>query len=178
MLCQSCNSNPATVSVVTPQQEFHKDVATGHENYSFNATTERLCDECAKERKLNAPMPKSFDAALKLLQAVAQPKSRPKRDSNVTACPDCGMTLREFRQRQRLGCAKDYEVFGSQLAEILERIHGAKAHVGRVPGGGDDESQQRMQRILELRARLDEAIRDEAYEAAARLRDELKTLTT
>jgi len=33
-----------------------------------------------------------------------------------------------------------------------------------------------MKRLTELRTRLDVAIREEAYESAARLRDELKAL--
>jgi protein arginine kinase activator len=85
------------------------------------------------------------------------------------------MTMRDFRQRGRLGCAKDYEVFGAALRDLLERIHGSAQHIGRRPGA-DAEDAQRTQRIVELRAALDAAIRDEAYETAARLRDELKAL--
>jgi protein arginine kinase activator len=107
----------------------------------------------------------------KLLQASAQ---RSKREVRI-ACPDCGMSLMEFRQKGRLGCPKDYEVFGAHLRDLLERIHGASRHVGRVPGL-DEAAMARMQRVTELQRALEGAIRDEAYEAAAKLRDELRSL--
>jgi protein-arginine kinase activator protein McsA len=40
----------------------------------------------------------------------------------------------------------------------------------------DHATHQRLQRIQELQTALDAAVRDEAYEAAARLRDELRGL--
>ena len=85
------------------------------------------------------------------------------------------MTLAEFRQRGRMGCPKDYELFAPQLQELLERVHGATRHVGRRPGV-DEGTLARMQRVTELRHALETAIREEAYESAARIRDELKTL--
>jgi hypothetical protein len=50
------------------------------------------------------------------------------------------MTLRDFRQRGRLGCPKDYEIFGAQLRDLLERIHGAARHVGRSPNSDEATS--------------------------------------
>jgi protein arginine kinase activator len=85
------------------------------------------------------------------------------------------MTLAEFRQRGRLGCPRDYEVFMPQLRDLLERIHGATRHSGRVPGL-DDQKMERLQRVNELQRQLEAAIREEAYETAAELRDQLKTL--
>jgi protein arginine kinase activator len=85
------------------------------------------------------------------------------------------MTLDEFRKKGRLGCAKDYEVFGAHIGDLLERVHGARTHVGRIPGSSEADL-ERMKRLVELRSRLDVAIREEAYESAARLRDELKAL--
>lgn len=173
MLCQACKLNPATVHVTTPEQHFSACPETGAEVYKFSAELKHLCEPCAQSLKLNVPAPKNVAEVWKLLQAAQVPRA--KRESGGLACPECGMTLRDFRQRGRLGCPKDYEVFGPQLRDILERIHGATAHVGRAPGF-DEAASQRLRRITELRAALDAAIRDEAYEAAARLRDELKSL--
>lgn len=174
MLCQNCKLEPATVHVIHPAQHFNVCPESGTEVYKFKPTERHLCQGCAQSQALTKPsLPSNIAGMLKAVEAAAAttPKPRPK----VTACPDCGMTLREFRQLQRLGCPKDYEVFGKDLAEVLERIHGASAHVGRVPGM-DDATHQRLQRIHELQSALDAAVRDEAYEAAARLRDELRTL--
>ena len=57
----------------------------------------------------------------------------------------------------------------------VERMHGARRHVGRVPGIAESEL-ARAQRISDLEQELDAAIREEAYERAASIRDELKAL--
>jgi protein arginine kinase activator len=85
------------------------------------------------------------------------------------------MDLEEFRRRGRLGCPKCYEVFKAPVGELLERVHGARQHVGRLPGVSDGEL-ERMQSLAELRQKLEVAIREEAYENAARLRDEIQQL--
>ncbi len=134
---------------------------------------QHFCEPCAHAMKLPYGTGKnSVQDILKLIKAAHPPRAR---TPGGLACPDCGITLVEFRQRGRLGCPKDYEVFGAQLRDLLERIHGSSQHVGRAPSV-DDAAVKRMQRITELRAALDAAIRDEAYEAAAKLRDELRTL--
>ncbi|MCC7013170.1 MAG: UvrB/UvrC motif-containing protein [Planctomycetes bacterium] len=173
MLCQVCKQNDASVHVTEVNQVFHPDPQGGKEIAKLSAQERHLCEACAQAAKLPHQPAGGVAEIWKLLQASQQ--KRQKRETAGLTCPECGMTLRDFRQRGRLGCAKDYEVFGAQLRDLLERIHGATQHVGRRPGG-DDEDQRRVQRILELRAALDAAIRDEAYEAAAKLRDELKSL--
>ncbi|MCH2103693.1 MAG: UvrB/UvrC motif-containing protein [Planctomycetes bacterium] len=90
-------------------------------------------------------------------------------------CKSCGMSVDEFRSKGRLGCADCYEVFKGPIAELLERVHGALEHVGRVPGLSDDDL-ERMQALSELRRELESAIREEAYESAASLRDRISQL--
>jgi protein-arginine kinase activator protein McsA len=48
-------------------------------------------------------------------------------------------------------------------------------HIGRVPGLSDDDL-ERMQRLSELRRELDAAVREEAYESAAGIRDEIDSM--
>jgi protein arginine kinase activator len=85
------------------------------------------------------------------------------------------MDLDDFRRRGRLGCPTCYETFQAQVGELLERVHGARSHVGRVPGVSDEEL-ERLQALADLRQRLDLAVREEDYENAARLRDEIQGL--
>lgn len=166
MICQNCLKNGASVLVTEITETPQADATT-------RSVEERhLCEACAQS--LNLPhMPalkKNLDI-WKLLQLSAQQTRR----KGGPACPDCGMTLEEFRKKGRLGCARDYEVFQHHIGELLERIHGARAHVGRTPG--DDQADvERFERVHSLRQRLEEAIREEAYESAARLRDEIKAL--
>ncbi len=131
-----------------------------------------LCEACAQAKHELFSQAKDLAEVWKLLKAQ-QPAARKQPPS--VACPDCGMTLRDFRQRGRLGCPRDYEIFGAQLHDLLERLHGSARHVGRGPRQ-DESAVLRRRRLDELQQELASAIRDEAYEHAARLRDEIKSL--
>jgi protein arginine kinase activator len=165
MLCQNCQKNSATVHVTEILQEG---------GAAEPATSEQhLCEVCAQTMDLphTAPASKPKVDVWKLLQISAQ---NTRKKTSLT-CSECGMSLDEFRKKGRLGCAKDYEVFKSHIVDLLERVHGARSHMGRVPGTSDAEL-VRVQRMSDLRQKLETAVREEAYESAARLRDELKAL--
>jgi len=138
--------------------------STAHEQW--------LCEACAQTQSIHFGQAKDISEVWKLLKAQ-QPSGR--KPAPGVACPECGMTMRDFRQRGRLGCPKDYEIFGAQLRDLLERIHGAARHVGRGPNQ-DEGVLLRRKRIDELQQALASAIRDEAYEQAAKLRDEIQSL--
>jgi protein arginine kinase activator len=95
------------------------------------------------------------------------------------ACPACGLRYAQFREAGRLGCAACYESFAPQLAELMQRIHGASRHTGRAyasAGRGRAGAAARERRAAELRAAVKAAVAREDFEAAAGLRDELKAL--
>src|SRR6185295_12664660 len=89
-------------------------------------------------------------------------------------CSSCGLAYSEFRSRGRLGCPQCYEVFRSALEPLLEKIHGKCLHLGKAPGGPAAADRSREKHVVALRRQLSTAIKDENYEAAAKLRDELK----
>ena len=135
---------------------------------------QHLCERCAEASNL-PHMPVLKQSAVEIWKLLQSSARRSKREVGV-ACPECGMTLLEFRQRGRLGCPRDYEVFAPHLRDLLERIHGATRHAGRSPGVQNQTSQLRLQKLQELQDQLRAAIRSESYEDAARLRDEIKAL--
>lgn len=98
----------------------------------------------------------------------------------VPVCPDCGMTLAEFKQKGRFGCPRDYEVFAAHLDPLFERIHDITPprHKGRRPeiAPGTDQLVQRRREISDLREKLQSAVTDEKYELAAQLRDRINEL--
>jgi protein arginine kinase activator len=169
MNCENCQKNEATVHVT----EITQVEASSGGPPETSAAEQHLCDVCAQSMDLpHAPPVKKSKADIwKLLQMSAHST----RKKTSPTCPDCGMSLDEFRKKGRLGCARDYEVFKSHIGDLLERVHGARTHQGRIPGTTEAEL-VRFQRMSELRQRLEAAVRDEAYENAARLRDELKAL--
>lgn len=95
----------------------------------------------------------------------------------VPVCPDCGMTLADFKARGRFGCPRDYEVFAEHLDPLFERIHDVQPprHKGRGPDSveGRDELVVRSRQLTQLRERLQAAVAEENFELAARLRDEI-----
>ena len=58
---------------------------------------------------------------------------------------------------------------------LLENIHGETQHTGKFPKRAPDDSRQQY-RLIKLRQELRTAVEEEAYEDAARLRDEIQTL--
>jgi protein arginine kinase activator len=169
MICQNCQKNAATVLVteIAPRPESENGAAAQPE-----VQEQHLCEVCAQALDLPyASISKKSPVDIwKLLQLSAnQARKKPG-----PACPSCGMTLEEFRKKGRLGCPQDYEVFRSHLAEVLERVHGAVQHSGRIPG--TPPAQAGEGRIDLLRQELENAVRSEAYENAARLRDEIRAI--
>jgi len=100
--------------------------------------------------------------------------------AEVPVCPDCGMTLAEFKAKGRFGCPRDYEVFHAHLDPLLERIHDTTPprHKGRVPAAGesDDSLVRQRQQVARLKDQLQAAVTQENYEQAARLRDQINAL--
>jgi protein arginine kinase activator len=98
----------------------------------FEWTEQHVCAPCAT--RLELPHVPTKPQIHELWQLLGQ-APRAKRQDQGALCPHCGMTLAEFRAKGRLGCPHDYEVFREHLDPLLERIHNAQDHVGRLPGG-------------------------------------------
>jgi protein arginine kinase activator len=187
MICQNCLKNAATVHVTeitTPAAPAESASSAGKTSSESPAhvTEQHLCEVCAQSLDLpHAPaLQKAQLDIWKLLQITAKQTRR----KGGPTCTGCGLQLEEFRRKGRLGCPQCYDAFAAHLGEVFERVHGARQHVGRLPGTDaaipaapvDALALEREQRLVDLRQKLEIAIREEAYESAARLRDELKQL--
>ena len=93
----------------------------------------------------------------------------------VGPCGGCGATFADFRKGGRLGCPECYEHLEAGLSPLLERIHGAVRHVGRIPRRLG-EALKRAHELEACRTQLAEAVQREAYERAAELRDQIRAL--
>ena len=91
-------------------------------------------------------------------------------------CDECEMTWAKFKQGGLLGCENDYELFADELSPLLRQAHeGATHHTGKVPARrGEGQVRTKRVSVGKLRRELDAAIEAEDYEAAARLRDQIK----
>ena len=86
------------------------------------------------------------------------------------------MTESELRRTGRAGCADCYQSFEDILLPYIRKLQGATAHVGaaHTPAGTPEQPQQDTAQAL--KNKLQEAISQENYEEAARLRDEIRRL--
>lgn len=132
-----------------------------------------LCESCAKEYLTHSEAGGSSPAKAPAGKGFEQAEVQDEADQR--ACPNCGITFKEFRSQGRLGCPHDYIAFRDELLTLLEKIHSATQHVGKVPKRAPRASQHQY-RLIRLRNELRAAIDEEMYERAARLRDEIQQL--
>lgn len=165
-------------------QRCHKAKATVHVTDSFPHKRElHLCEDCAAEEGI---IRKAEDEPLlgqqhqttnAILQEFLKHKTKVGRLDKV-ACPNCGLTFREFKEKGLLGCPQDYTVFREVLLPLLEQAHeGATAHVGKAAPRTDAKTQKRLS-LMRLRRALQDAIDAEDYEVAAQVRDQINELET
>jgi protein arginine kinase activator len=159
VLCQRCKKQPATIHLT---EIIHDEKRERH-----------LCEDCAHEEGVAV---KAQINLQDILSGMLEAHQTAGKEANLT-CPDCGMTYAEFRNQGRMGCPHDYEAFAEPLAEVLDKVHGSREHLGKMPrrAGADTHGQREL---MQLRRQLQEAVESEHYEEAARLRDLIKKKET
>lgn len=128
-----------------------------------------LCEACAQAKGVTDPQGFSLADMLNKSE-VSEGASEPQ-----LTCDSCGMTTADFRRIGRLGCAVCYETFVPLLRPVLEDMHVGIVHMGKVP----ELALHRQSSVAELQSlenALQRAIAEEAYEDAARFRDQIKAL--
>jgi len=167
MLCDICKKNPATVHLT--------------EIVDDQMTELHLCEECARHK--SAAMEQQFGLS-DLLAGMADFGSQAKDEEPVSAkCPNCNLTYADFKKMGRLGCGECYNAFRKYLAPLLKRIHGSNKHVGKSPAvkekaASRNGSARRKPGLDELKAQMQSAIQREDFEEAARLRDQIKKISS
>jgi protein arginine kinase activator len=152
--CSHCN-NPATVHLT--QIVNNKIIKVD------------LCESCAQAKGVTDP--EGFSLADLLTKAPLTPECG---EPQIT-CPDCGLTTADFRRTGRLGCASCFHSFVPLLRPVLEDMHAGTVHQGKVP----EVALSRQTNVAELQGlenALQCAIDEEAYEDAAKYRDQIKVI--
>jgi protein arginine kinase activator len=125
-----------------------------------------LCEACAQAKGVTDPS--GFSLADLLLKASLNPE--PAGDAK---CAECGFTQQDFKKAGRFGCPSCYQYFSGILEPMLETMHKGVAHTGKIPRRAL-ERKSLYERLTQLETELDQAIKSERYEDAARFRDELQ----
>jgi len=156
MLCEICKQAQATVHLTEIVNE--------------QMTELHLCESCANQK--GAQVESHFGLS-DLLSGLADfSKTQEPEEVSSKACPTCGMTYDDFRKVGRLGCSDCYVTFKRSLGGLLKRIHGSPIHLGKSPARVV-KPQKAKTELTELKRKLERAIEDEAFEEAARLRDQI-----
>ena len=176
MLCEKCNTNPATI---------HYTKVIGGDKTEYH-----LCTKCAREVTEGSgygrilPEDNEISKLLSWVFGGAVGNDEEQEDSAYEiTCPCCGMTYGDFVKQSRFGCHDCYDVFGLLISDKIKKIHGSDTHVGKKPKQMKydrmeitEENITAEDRINILRKKLKEAVLMEDFEEAARLRDEINAL--
>ncbi len=161
MICELCREAVATVHLTEIVNNSKKEI--------------HLCESCAQQKGVaiqshvkSLSIPEFFGQQIETKEAQVG-------GGVELHCPLCEMTYRQFRTGGKLGCPNDYQVFRSELTELLKKIHGAEQHKGKLPARFGQE-QRRRRHIEQLRAELKHAVDSEAFERAAEIRDQIHEL--
>ncbi len=162
MLCEHCRERQANVHITQVVNDKRVEL--------------NLCEICYQKEagKFNLLVQPDFNFH-NILAGFLQPEQQEEKSEPAAGgvCRNCGLTYSDFSKAGQLGCSECYEHFAGDLEPLLRRIHGDTAHVGKVPRRTGGLVRVRKE-VSTLRMRLQDAIAREAYEEAARLRDEIR----
>lgn len=164
MKCQVCNERDAAIIVA---------MNNGKEENSMY-----VCHRCIQNM--------GIDLHKTILDQIVNQLSQISKQENIV-CENCGMTLREFSETGRYGCAKCNEFFESKREDSKKEmeLQNKKAtqqdienrkRIEQYFSSNSDSKTSKFHSILSIKKLLDTAIADENYEEAAKLRDQLRKL--
>jgi len=163
MECNNCGKSDAVIHLTKIQ---NNEMKTYH-----------LCEACAAAEGLDQDAPAPAAPLTDFLAQMGKGLGAGGAGT-VGACPNCGLTINDFKRTGRLGCATCYTEFGGHLRGLLRRLHGGTQHVGKVLLPPDPDHTDRLARATSLRRSLQLAVETEDFERAAEIRDQIRTLET
>lgn len=195
MLCQNCGKNEVNFRYTQVINGVKKEMALCDK-----------CARSLGLESLDFNMPINFSNFLgDFLNVAADTDFLPSfTKTGVLKCNNCGMTYNEFVDTGKFGCSQCYDIFANVLDPVLKNIHGSSTHVGRrsrltasdkkkvaedvqkahkkineenFKTGKANNRNSKEAKIEKLNADLKLAIKEERYEDAAKIRDEIKKMS-
>ena len=175
-MCQNCGKNEVTFRYTQVINGVKKEM--------------NLCDKCARElglKDMNFSMPINFSSFLSDFFNDYSDNLLPSfMGTQTLQCKSCGITFDDFVNSGEFGCSSCYDLFEDRITPILRNLQGATRHVGRgyreiTPNSGESTPikktiKKEESKLEKLQKDLQKAIKDERYEDAAKIRDEIKKL--
>lgn len=171
-----------------------KDNANVKYSRSINGITEKmnLCEECSKKLGIGISdigfnMPIDFSSFLGGFWEDFEKQDILSLMGNreEVKCKGCNSTFEEVLNTGKFGCPECYETFEEKIDEILNKLHGKNRHVGRIgkleKAKVTEQHEKEMPKenkneLEELKEKLKELVKEENYEEAAKVRDEIKKI--
>ena len=161
MLCQECQKNPACVHIT--------HIEGSRQNILH------LCENCAAKSKniiLTEKISDLFDSKISIHDFFNSITNKPRK---TLKCPKCNMSYSDFTKTGRIGCSVCYNTFFQELEPLIKRVHTTPNHIGKTPKE-THKSISAVELLENLKIKLNQLIKEEKYEKAAKIRDEIKSL--
>lgn len=183
MKCENCGKNNANVRYTSNINGVKKEM--------------HLCEECSQKLGITDSfnMPIDFSSFLggffedfensDLMQLM--------NSEEELTCKGCNSTFEDIINTGKFGCPKCYETFEAEIDNLMNKLHGSNRHVGRIgklekakvdnsnqspSKKGENKNLAEANKLKELKDKLKELVKEEKYEEAAKVRDEIKKLET
>jgi protein arginine kinase activator len=160
MLCENCQKKSASLFIKAVTEEEVGEV--------------RLCYKCAKEVGLlegysSEDLPSVMLFVVELINPLREEVASKR-------CLNCGLSLVKFMETNKFGCGECYTVFADYLDDLFIKLHGSTRHREEDTQPFKSEKTVISSRLTRLNEKLNEAVKGENYEEAARLRDKILSL--
>ena len=158
MICNICGTKEATIHLT---EIVNGQMAEVH-----------ICEQCAEEKGTDFKTYFNFGDLLAGFLGAEKLAAATGKKTDLT-CKSCGMKYEEFSKNGRLGCAACYEAFRVPLEAVIKQVQRSSSHVGKKPSRISKDVRSTHD-LRQLQEHLRKSIQAEAFEEAARIRDEIK----
>lgn len=183
MKCDNCGKNDANVKYLRNINGVKKEM--------------NLCEECSQKlgiNDINFDLPIDFSSFLEGFfedfensDIISLMESK-----NSVQCKGCNSTFEDIINTGKFGCPECYETFETEIDNLMNKLHGSNRHKGRLGKLGkakvekeektsdisnqESKKVEENERLEDLKKQLKELIKEEKYEEAAKIRDEIKRI--
>lgn len=191
MKCENCGKNEANVKFT--------QIINGEKKQMF--LCEDCSEKLGIDTNIHLNMPINFSSFLSdFFDDVNAITPMPMLEKELK-CEKCGLTFDDFMNTGKFGCSNCFEEFEQRIDPILKNIHGSNRHIGRLGNviegnkistdqddqfnnsnntsniknsNGSQTKNEKEKQIEDLKSELKLAIKEERYEDAAKIRDQIK----
>ncbi|MCL2362662.1 MAG: UvrB/UvrC motif-containing protein [Defluviitaleaceae bacterium] len=193
MLCDNCKKNPSTVHLkgITNgmKAELHlcQECSNGMANIVNMEMPFNLENILGNLGGADSPisLENIFKGILDSVQSMGQGPQLPNAQINSQfkqilrnipgPCGVCGLSYDQFKTTGKLGCEGCYQSFPKEIVALFKNVQNSSRHEGKYPKRSGAQILQRRE-VDKLRTNLQQAVDEENYEEAARIRDQIRSL--